>query len=149
MSDNWLRFIPADPEYQPSAAAAERAGSMLRAFAPEADEVCVAFKQSVGFFDPGENWSGVMCPRCGTDVETWWHAAMDSAWQGRFADLSATTACCGARLSLNELRYPWPAGFGRFVLEAKNPNIAALTPDEMALLTATLGCELRQIWVHI
>jgi len=47
------------------------------------------------------------------------------------------------------LRYVWPAGFARFVLEAMNPNISDLTAAEQGMLQETLGCRLRRIWVHI
>jgi hypothetical protein len=49
----------------------------------------------------------------------------------------------------DNLHYAWPAGFGRFVLEAMNPNVSDLRPAEEALLKGTLGCDLRKIWVHL
>ena len=150
MSVHWLKFVPGDPEYQPSPQAAECARSLLAASTLQADSVSFEFKEAVQFFDPGSNWSGVECPACGANAEPWWNTAMDRAYNGSgFSDLWTTAACCGARVSLNDLRYPWPAAFGRFVLEAMNPHVPDLLPAEEKQLQAALGCELRKIWVHI
>lgn len=149
MSDNWLQYIPADPFFQPSQAAAERARTLLAAFVPRADTVKSEFKASTEFFHPGGNWSGVKCPACGADAETWWQSAMRAAWKKQFADLNTTAGCCGALVSLNDLHYVWPAGFGRFVIEALNPGVRDLQPAEEDLLRKALGCDLRKIWVHL
>lgn len=74
---------------------------------------------------------------------------MSEASKTGFADLSATTPCCDAATSLNELDYVSPAGFGRFVLEALNPNVESLTPSQDHQLAALLGRPLRKIWMHI
>jgi len=149
MSDNWLQFVPIDPIFQPSLEAAERARALLASFTPEAEEVLASFKDQVEFFHPGSNWSGVECPACGADAEPWWEDAMSAASDSGFADLAVITGCCGAELSLNELRYVWPAAFASFVLEAMNPGVQDLSPAQEQQLTATLGCKLTKIWVHI
>ena len=74
---------------------------------------------------------------------------MDTAWDTHFSNLTVIASCCGASVSLNELRYVWPAGFARFALEAMNPNIRDLTAAEQGMLQEALGCRLRRIWVHI
>ena len=86
---------------------------------------------------------------CGADAESWWNSAMESAYESGFRSLLTTAACCGARVSLNDLRYPWAAALGRFVLEAMNPNVRDLPPAEEEQLQAALGCDLRKVWVHI
>jgi hypothetical protein len=43
MSDNWLQFVPCDPEYQPSPQAAERACLLLLGFAAQAAVVSADF----------------------------------------------------------------------------------------------------------
>jgi hypothetical protein len=149
MSDNWLQFIPTDPQYQPTTEMAERARGLMAIFVPEADAVSAEFKSSIEFFHPGGNWSGVKCPICGTDAEEWWGPAMKTASMKQFNDLGITAPCCGASVSLNDLRYIWPAGFGRFVLKAMNPNIPDLQSDEEAQLRTILGCNLRKIWLHL
>ena len=148
MSDNWLQFIPAEPNFRPSADAAERARELLVMFVPDSDEVSAKFEEAITFFDPGANWSGVACPTCGSDVETWWQEAMTASYKDGFRDLGVLTPCCGAKVSLNDLRYVWPAAFGRFALEAMNPNVRDLQPGQEEQLSQALGCELRKVWVH-
>jgi len=149
MSDNWLQFVPANPTFQPSPEAAESARAILTSLVPEAEDVTVSFKDSVEFFDPGRNWSGVECSACGADAEPWWQEAMAAAFDNGFADLSVVAKCCGAPLSLNELRYVSPAAFGSFLLEAMNPNVHDLSATQEQQLSAALGCNLTKIWVHI
>lgn len=149
MSDNWIQFIPANPNYLPSIPAAEIAKALLASFVPDADEVVFKFTDNVEFIHPGGNWSGVKCPACGADAEPWWKGTMNAAYKTRFSNLEVTAACCGASVSLNELDYLWPAGFAKFVLEAMNPNVKDLTPDQTGQLSKCLGCDLRRIWVHI
>jgi len=149
MSDNWLRYVPTDPQFQPSASAAKAAEALLLSFVPQAEEVRSRFTEFVGFVDPGANWSGVFCPLCGTDVETWWGDAMSTAAEADFTNLAVQVPCCHATTSLNELRYVWPAAFGRYVLEAMNPNVKDLSAQRSELLSVALGCSVREIPVHI
>jgi hypothetical protein len=150
MSDNWLMFIPADPDALPSRTGAEKALELLKRFAPGAgDDVRAIFSDKVEFHDCGSNWSGVTCPTCGEDVEEWWVSAIDNAYKSGFTDLRATPPCCGHATSLNDLNYVWPAGFARFVLEAKNPNISQTTAEQDRALSDALGLELRKIWRHL
>jgi hypothetical protein len=149
MSDNWLQFIPVDPNWIPTPAAAERAVALLSAIAPQAEEVNAEFKEQVEFFHPHSNWEGVECPVCGADIESWWDEAMEAASQSGFTDLTVNTPCCGAATSLNDLRYAWPAAFGRFVIEAMNPNIRDTTPEQDGAMAECVGSALRKVWVHI
>jgi hypothetical protein len=149
MSDNWLRYVPVDPYFQPLPDSAAAAEAMLRQFLPQAEAVSSRFHATVTFVDPGANWSGVECPACGTDAEPWFGDALSAAAESGFATLDLTAPCCGTAVSLNDLRYPWPAAFGRYVLEAMNPGVAALTPDQLARLGAVVGRALREIPVHL
>ena len=117
--------------------------------APRADEVVFEFTDTVEFVHPGGNWSGVKCSACGADAEPWWNDAMHAAYRTKFSELEVTVPCCGARVSLNDLEYAWPAGFARFVLEAMNPAIKDLTEGQLKQLSDCLGCDIRRIWVHI
>jgi len=148
MSDNWLQFVPADPTYRPSRAAADQAKTLLASFVPRAHEANVEFKDAIEFIHAGSNWSRVNCPVCGTDAEAWWSEAVGAAFNN-FTDLNVTAPCCGARVSLNEMKYVWPVGFASFVIEAMNPGVADLSPEQEELLASCLGCKLRKIWVHI
>ncbi len=148
MSDSCLKFIPTDPEWRPAADAAERSRCLLATFVPGAAEVKAQLLDEVTFVDPGSNWSGVECPACGNDASDWWADAMDEAHTRAFAELRTRARCCGAQVSLNEMRYAWPAGFASFILEATNPGIADLEPAQERRLAACLGVGLRKIWAH-
>lgn len=149
MSDNWLQFVPIDPQFLPSAEAAEGARRLLASFVPDSESVTASFKDHVEFFHPMGNWSGVGCPSCGAEAESWWEDAMRNSAETQFQDLFVTAPCCGSRVSLNELRYLWPAAFGRFVLEAMNPNVRDITAEQELALSSELGSLLHKIWVHL
>ena len=150
MSDNWLLFIPADPNVLPARAGADKEVELLKRFAPGAgDDVRARFSDKAEFQDCGANWSGVKCQKCGEDVQAWWVNATDNAHKSGFADLRVTTPCCGHPTSLNDLNYVWPAGLARFVLDAKNPNIRQTTAEQDRELSEALGLELRKIWRHL
>jgi hypothetical protein len=149
MSDNWLRFIPSDPMFQPASDAASAAVAFLQSYTPLAQHVEARFLSEVTFIDPGGNWSGVACSACGADAEPWWSDAMSAAADRKFRDLMITAGCCGATVSLNELRYHWPVAFGCFVLEAMNPNIADISPAQKQQISEALGCSIRTVKVHL
>ncbi len=149
MSDNWLQFIPDEPTFQPTLQAAENARTLLHSFLPNSDEINIKFMESVTFFDPGSNWSGVECPACNTNIEEWWPEAMGVAAENDFQDLMTVTPCCSKKISLNNLKYIWAVAFGRFVLEAQNPNIQDFPIIQKTQLEKILGCTLRQVWMHL
>lgn len=149
MSDNILRFIPVDPTWQPLSNRADDAADLLSKWIDSASKIETSFSDEITFFDPGQNWSGVECPNCGVNAESWFWSAFDIAAENGFSDLSVATPCCGAEVSLNTLRYKWPAGFGRFALEALNPGITDTTPEQEEQLATCVGGPLRKIWVHI
>src|SRR3984885_13540583 len=131
MSDNWILRVPNDTRFQPTSENAARARELLASFVPQAHEVKARFEDKVVFFDPGGNWSGVECPTCGRDAESWGSDAVQAASDADFQSLDVITACCGVRVSLNDLRYVWPAGFGRFALEAMSPQVRNVAPDQL------------------
>ncbi|MBK8022455.1 MAG: hypothetical protein IPK19_13765 [Chloroflexi bacterium] len=148
MSDNYLRLIPISPEYIPETLASEEAQRQLSAFVPHADEVKVIITDEIEFVDQGGNFERVVCPLCERELDIgWWQEAMDAAYATRFASLVVDLPCCHNESSLNSLRYEWPAGFARFVLEARNPG-TDLNEAQVHALEQILGCALRKIWVH-
>jgi hypothetical protein len=149
MSDNWLRYVPNDPHFRPTASAAAAAEDFLRNIFPSAQEIRSEFFEKVTFIDPAGNWSGVHCSVCNADAEPWWGAAMSAAAEQDFASLSVKAPCCGAALSLNDLRYGWPAAFSCFVVEAMNPKSKGTSELERARLATALGCGVREIPVHL
>ncbi len=72
---------------------------------------------------------------------------MDIAHAENFQSLEAQMPCCGKACSLNDLKYEWPAGFARFVIEVEN-SANLLTAEQRQVVEDKLGCELRAIWAH-
>ncbi|MFZ6818535.1 hypothetical protein [Undibacterium sp. Ji22W] len=123
MSDNWLQYVPKDPSFQPSPSAAATAELLLRAWLPELESVESKFHEEVTFFKGGANFSGSHCPACEANTESWWADAIEAAAQTGFTNLNCVASCCGASVSLNELKYDWPAGFASYSLAAMNPKV--------------------------
>jgi len=148
MSDNYLRLIPVSPEYIPDALVSEEVQRLFTSFVPHADEVHVMITNEIKFIDQGSNWERVTCPICGSELGVrWWQEAMDTAYVTKFTNLIVVLPCCHNERSLNNLRYEWPAGFARFVLQARNPN-TDLNEAQIHALEQKLGCALRKIWAH-
>jgi hypothetical protein len=148
MSDTFLRLIPRDPTYVPSASARERAQGVLRRIVLDADDLGWHVTREVQFFDCGGNFETVTCQRCGRDLGEWWSVAMEAGHEQQFRDLRVTTPCCGLRTTLNDLEYTMPAGFGRCVLEVQNPSITSLPDQARRRLEQSLGCQVSVIWAH-
>lgn len=149
MSDNWLRYVPVDPYFRPSADAAESTRQLVASLLAEAEDVTAEPFDAVQFIDAGSNWQGVFCSACGADAEAWWADAVSALADAGFSSLMTTAPCCGATVSVNELRYPWAAAFGSFVIDAMNPNAVGLPPEQLWAIGRSLGCEVREIAQHI
>jgi hypothetical protein len=150
MSDNWIALFPEDPHYVPDRARRDRARDRLAEIAPDADEVEVKVSETVEFFDCGVNFERVLCPACRTELPmSWWQERMDADYGDGFKLAVYATPCCGTRCTLHELVYQWPQGFGRFALDAMNPNIGKLEDQYKAELEDILGTTLRVIYQHI
>lgn len=147
MSDSFLRIIPRDPGHLPEAAAQERTLALIRTLLPAAAELRATVHDEIVFVDAGGNLESIACPRCGQRLSlAWWADAMDVAHALRFSDLFIEVPCCGRRVSLNDLEYEWPAGFARFVIEARDPALGGwLDADASARIETALGTRVRQI----
>ncbi len=151
MSDNFIRLIPTDPNFVPDLVAQERARDLFASFVPAADQVTAVVSEMVEFVDPGNNLEQVLCPACGADLLDGkrWQQLMDRSYKTHFSDLMIMTPCCGSVTSLNDLQYNLPAGFARFILNARNPNVRDLDPAQIKALEQILECRVRRIWSHI
>lgn len=161
MSDHWIALIPEDPHFVPDAAKRQRARDRFAEIAPEAEEVEIKVSEKVVFFDCGENLERILCPSCGSQIPVdWWQERMDEdsgldGWQDRMGEAdgfmlaSYVTPCCGKKCTLHELVYEWPQGFGRFALDAMNPNIGKLEDTFKREFETILGTKLRVIYQHI
>jgi hypothetical protein len=146
MSDNYLKLVPVDTSFVPTAEAQSAAVSLLRRLAPRADDVNAVASDNVEFVDCGSNWTGVRCPHCAQALDEWWPSAMASAASTAFSNLDVVLPCCGRSSVLTELDYIWPIHFGRFVLQARNAGIdGQLPPGDVSQLESLLGCPLRVV----
>lgn len=150
MSDDVLRVIPRDPAFVPHDQAQQKAVELLRALLPDAGEIHVSVSDEITFFDQGSSLASVSCSHCRSVLEMkWFWDAMGAAYRTRFLNRLAKPPCCGREVDLNDLVYDWPAGFGRFALEARSPGIVAdLDGELIADLEGVLGCDLRQTWAR-
>src|SRR2546421_11705112 len=149
MSDDYLRLIPLQPQFVPTAVAGELARSRFADLVPDAEEVTAVITEEVEFIDQGANFERVRCPNCGAELDKeWWQGRMDEAAAAAFSALDVAVPCCGLGVSLNDLSYELPAGFAKFVLEALNPNVRDLPEIGLAEIAAALGTPLRKIWAH-
>jgi hypothetical protein len=150
MSDNWIVLIPEDPWLVPDAVKQRRARDRFAEIAPEADEIEIKVSEKVEFFDCGANLERICCPSCRAQIPVeWWQERMDEDYGDGFKLASYATPCCGKKSTLHELVYEWPQGFGRFALDALNPNIAKLAEKDKREFEKILGTKLRVIYQHI
>jgi len=150
MSDNWIALIPEDPRLIPDQAKRERALHRFAEIAPDADEIEIKVSETVQFFDCGANFERVLCPACRSEIPAaWWQDRMNEDYGDGFKLAPYPTPCCGVRCTLHELVYEWPQGFGRFALDAMNPNIGKLEDRYKAEFEEILGTKLRVIYQHI
>ncbi len=150
MSDNWMTIIPEDPHLIPSEDRQKQARSWFARLAPLAEAVEIKTSDRVEFHDCGSNLQRVICPSCGTAIPLeWWQQRMADDHDDGFKLSEFPTPCCIAPLTLHELTYDWPQGFGRFALDVMNPQIGELDAAQREELTRILGTPIRVIYQHI
>ena len=74
---------------------------------------------------------------------------MDEDYEDGFKLATFATQCCGAMVTLQELKYEWPQGFGRFAISVMNPKIGKLKDEYKREIEDILGTKLRVIYQHI
>lgn len=149
MSDTILRIIPRQPDFSPDGCAQGAALSRLRDAFDDADDIAMHLSESIQFVDAGENFEGVYCPACDTELDhTWWTQALEAAAANGFTNLRVRVPCCNDRTTLNDLRYDNPQGFARFVLEVTNPNVDEVSEALIEELQDVLGCDLKTVWAR-
>ncbi len=150
MSDNWIVLIPEDPSYVPSPVSQERARQRFSEIAPDADEIRIQLEESIAFFDCGGNFERILCPLCHAQISIeWWQDRMDDDYGDGFNLAKYPVPCCGTVHTLHDLVYEWPQGFGRFALDAMNPNLGLLDDRYKREFEEILGTPLRVIYQHI
>lgn len=150
MSDDWIVIIPEDPRFIPDQPNRDRARDRFTQIAPHASEIEAKVFETVQFFDCGANFERSLCPTCRSEIPTaWWQDRMEEDYGDGFKLVSYPMPCCGTRSTLHELVYDWPQGFGRFALDAMNPNIGMLEERYKFEFEEILGTKLRVIYQHI
>jgi hypothetical protein len=149
MSDNFLRYVPTNPEFRPTERGADLGKTLLASLFPGAESVSATFEDGVRFFDPGGNLQTISCAHCGANCLPWWGDAMERAAETRFSNLVVTSGCCDVAVNLNDLLYDWPAAFGRFSLEVSNAGSPGIPNAQLENLEIAVGTRMREIAVHV
>ena len=151
MSDHWIRIIPENPDFVPDDASQQSAVSYFRRLAPNADDVRVTSSDRIVFKDCGGNFESIACSACGADFEVeQWQDWMDEDYDGEgFILTERPMPCCSARRTLQQLRYSFPQGFGRFEVSAMNPQLGELSEEQSNQFQQILGCPIRVIYRHL
>ena len=151
MSDDFIRVIPRDPRHVPTPQVQRRVVELLAQWAPGAEDITAETSEEIRFFDCGENFKQIGCPKCVAEIDLeWWHARMDDdAQEGSFRLARYKLPCCGGSVTLNDLEYDWPQAFGRFSWEVRNPDIGELTSANRTELEVAAGVPLVFIRQHL
>jgi hypothetical protein len=149
MSVTLLRLIPTDPYFVPDSQRRQAGQDLLAGLVQDPGTVSSLVEEQVVFVDCGQNLERISCPRCNTSLENeWWGDAMDAVHLAGFGQFAVTMPCCGESCSLNDLRYEWPMGFARYVLQAEDPGLNGLAAEHIEALEGALGCKIRIVWAR-
>ena len=151
MSDNWIVLISDDPLVIPAEAKQSLALEHFIKIAPVADKIEIIVSNEVKFFDCGSNFERVICPSCKTELPVdWWEDRMDEDYQDDgFMLRPYVVPCCESTYTLHNLNYEWSQGFGKFAIEAMNPNLGKLRSAVISEFESILNIPLRVIYQHI
>ena len=149
MSDNFLIFIPADPEFVPGFKSRKHALTYLRDHFREADKVQDEVHDKEVFVHCGGNLESVRCPICDRPLDIEWvMGQVEERFSSRPKTRDVEVPCCGAVVDLNNLKFSWPCGFARYEISVLNPNRTE-EDHEVKVLEAALGTTLSVIWSRI
>jgi hypothetical protein len=146
MSDIILKIISSTREFLPPQQLIDRSVILLKQAFPDADEIYFSVNDDIQFVDAGANWGKIICPNCGKEIDGgWWREAMAKAYESRFSNLDVVLPSCGTKSSLAFLKYEWPVGFARFVLNVRNPK-NEMDEQTKKSLESILGTSILLIW---
>lgn len=147
MSDTIYKIIACEPDFEPTQEVGSNVVEHLKGCI-SADSVEIKQYGQVSFIDCGGNLESIACSCCGEELPfDWWGEAMEQAAQSEFEELKVVVPCCNREVSLNELEYDFPCGFGRWEIEVRNPQ-GELTSEIMQELTKILGVEVKVVKAH-
>jgi hypothetical protein len=157
MSELLIRVIPTDPEWQPTTEAAAAAANYIAGlFAGPGDHVESVkpmFYDRIAVIDGGEYMADLFCPRCEASIGLDWFWDLLGVRTGgdpTIDDLAVTVPCCGAALTLPELRFEDPIGFARFEVRVKDWSRGPwdLSDHELTTAGTILGHPVLQVHAH-
>ena len=144
MSDIMYKIIAREPDFALVSDVAEDVVEYLKACV-SAESIAIKLHGQVVFIDCGGNLERITCPICGAELNfEWWGEAMEQAAQNEFEDLKVTVPCCNWKVSLNELEYELPCGFGRWEIAILNP-LEELQEQVLQEVELRLGVDVRVI----
>ncbi|WNS45264.1 hypothetical protein [Paenibacillus sp. MMS20-IR301] len=124
MSSYIVKIIPENDKIVPSQTERTSIINQLKEVT-SSTEIIERLYDEVTFIDAGANFEGIACNHCLRELDTgWWAEQVDVSSSNKFNDLLVTTPCCCSLVSLNELKYIWPAGFAKYAIELLNPDEA-------------------------
>jgi hypothetical protein len=140
----YIKLIPAEPDFVPGNKAQDQCRKWLSAQFPD-EELLLQVYPNLIFVDHGDEPEQVRCNKCGEPLDLeYWQDLMEKAHMAQFESLVFETACCHAFTSLNELQYPLPAGFARFMVDWQQPG-GTFSAQDLEQLEAILGTPLKKI----
>ncbi|GAA2482654.1 hypothetical protein Ahu01nite_070990 [Winogradskya humida] len=154
VSDQYIRLIPTDRQWQPdpdaAAAAVRYVAGLFSGPQDDVEEVEAEFYDQVTLVDAGENTTRVFCSQCGADIGVGWFFDLIEEQGEAFDSLDFEVPCCGAVAALDSHRYDWPVGFARFEVCAMNATRAGYELDgaELTEVASLLGHPVAQILAH-
>ena len=161
MSLHILVVMPADPLLVPDPASLD-AGFRLAGAIFARSMVKLELSTGLNIHHPVGNWEGVWCPVCGAALShDWWGERASAIWERGATEISSPTSCCGAHVSLNDLRYRGAAGVARCALAIESPGaLWAGAPASNAefhqfihyvvsAIERAWGCPARRVWERI
>lgn len=147
MSSTILNIISTNPSYVPDKTKQDKAKDLLSKIYIE-EKIEFNTTDTIEFIDQGSNFESVFCNLCGRTIEIEeWQNAMDKAYESQFTDLIFITHCCDKTTSLNDLKYEWPAGFGKFTISVSDAQ-TEIDEKDLKKLQDILSTTLRIIWAH-
>jgi hypothetical protein len=151
VSDDYIRLIPADKNWQPTPEAAASAEAYVAGLFSGPDdyvwEGSSEFYAQVTLIDAGGLTTQITCPLCGGDV-TGWGFGLLAEYRESTGTREGTVPCCGVTVPLDTLRYDAPVGFARFQVRAMNPfrdGQWELDAGELSRVAGILGHRITQI----
>lgn len=152
--DEWALVIPVDPSFVPDPAAQLRALQLWSTRDKLGASKALELHDAVRYYPPAEGTlQNVCCPNCRQGVEPeWFEDAVSTAKQSHYTNLLAVIPCCGAFVSLNDLKPRsgfLPYGFARFSMRGYQPDPLSLGQITLRQLEGILGCALKVIWLRI